>query len=268
MSEDHVAGIRREYTHAELVEKDLAPEPMAQFRVWMGEALAAGVIEPTAMTVATVGRAAGAGEGWPSARVVLLKGYDERGFVFYTNYESRKGRELEENPRAALVFHWPQQDRQVRIEGTVEKTSRAETEAYFASRPVKSQLGAWASHQSAPIGDREELERALAAVTERFAGGEVPAPGEWGGYRVRPSRVEFWQGRRSRLHDRLVYVRREPDPVGGSASASAGVPGLSTSAPGSSVLGSAASASSSSTSVAPAGLAGAASEWTIERLQP
>ena len=237
MSEDHVAGIRREYTHAELVEGDLAPEPMAQFRVWMGEALAAGVVEPTAMTLATAASAEGK-EAWPSARVVLLKGYDERGLLFYTNYESRKGKELEENRRAALVFHWPQLDRQVRIEGTVEKTSRGETEAYFATRPVKSQLGAWASQQSAPIGDRAQLEQALAAVTERFAGSEVPAPEEWGGYRVRPSRVEFWQGRRSRLHDRLVYVRREPGPADGP-----------------------------DVSAAPE-LAGAAGEWTIERLQP
>src|SRR4051794_5726943 len=151
-------------------------------------------------------------DGRPAARVVLLKGIDERGLVFYTHYDSDKGRQLAANPRAALVFYWAPLDRQVRIEGTVEKTSQEESEAYFASRPRGSQLGAWASPQSRPLTSREELERRAAAVAERFADGDIPLPEGWGGFRVRPEVVEFWQGRPSRLHDRLRYVQ---DPEGG-----------------------------------------------------
>jgi len=198
----NVSDVRREYERAGLSEDELAADPIQQFRLWLDQAMAADPQEFTAMTLATAGR-----DGRPSARIVLLKGVDERGFVFYTNYESRKGRELLENPRAALVFYWAALDRQVRVEGTVERTSREESEAYFRSRPPGSRLGAWASPQSERISGREEIERRVREAESRFPDGEVPLPDSWGGFRVRPEEIEFWQGRTSRLHDRLRYVR-------------------------------------------------------------
>jgi pyridoxamine 5'-phosphate oxidase len=193
--------MRRDYTErGPLLEGDLAAGWPAQFAAWFAEAAAYGLPEPNAMIVATADR-----DGHPSARTVLLKGYDERGFVFYTNYLSRKGRELQANPYASLVFPWFPMQRQVLVAGAVERVSRAETEAYFATRPRGSQLGAWASPQSEVVPDRAAVEAGLAAATERFGDGPIPAPPHWGGLRVIPETVEFWQGRSSRLHDRLRY---------------------------------------------------------------
>ena len=193
-------GLRREYTRAGLRETDLAPGPMDQFRRWFDEALAAGLHEPNAMTVATA-----TADGRPSARVVLLKGFDERGFVFYTNYEGRKGRELGENPRAALIFYWGELERQVRVEGRVSRVPGEESDAYYGSRPRGSRLGAWASAQSREVESREDLEARLGGLGAEYEGREIGRPPFWGGYVVEPEVVEFWQGRENRLHDRLVY---------------------------------------------------------------
>ncbi len=200
---DH-AALRREYTRAGLREPDAAPDPLQQFRRWFDEALNAGLHEPNAMTLATA-----TPDGRPSARVVLLKGFDGRGFVFYTNYEGRKAGELEANPYCALVFYWGELERQVRVEGRADRVPAAESDAYYASRPRGSQLGAWVSEQSRPAGSRRDLEERLRELEKEYEGREILRPPFWGGYQVAPERLEFWQGRENRLHDRLLYDRRD-----------------------------------------------------------
>ena len=196
------ASLRTEYMRAALDEHALDADPLAQFVRWFDEALAAGVPEANAMTLATVGP-----EGRPSARIVLLKGVDARGLAFFTNYDSRKGRELARDARVALLFFWPELERQVRIEGSAGRVAAAESDAYFRERPRESQLSAWASPQSEPIPDRAFLDARLAELRARFTG-DVPRPPHWGGIRVVPRCFEFWQGRASRTHDRLRYTRQ------------------------------------------------------------
>jgi pyridoxamine 5'-phosphate oxidase len=198
-----VAALRKEYTSRGLRRAELDPDPFQQFKLWFDESVrTAGDREPNAMTLATASK-----HGVPSARIVLLKGFSERGFIFFTNYESRKARDLLENPRAALNFHWPWLERQIQVEGGAEKVSREESKIYFDKRPIGSRLGAMVSQQSSVIESRELLERRLDKVAADYRNDAPPVPDFWGGYLVRPERFEFWQGRENRLHDRFLYSK-------------------------------------------------------------
>lgn len=203
MFDKSVADLRRNYVAGTLDEENALTDPLEQFAVWFDDALKADIHEPNAMTLATVDA-----ENKPAARIVLLKGFDERGFVFYTNYLSQKGLEISNNPNAALVFWWDKLERQVRISGETEKISAEESDAYFHSRPFESRLGAWASEQSQVVAGREPLESKWQELIEKFSNQEVPRPPHWGGFRVKATSIEFWQGRSSRLHDRLRYTKQ------------------------------------------------------------
>ncbi|HEY1024381.1 MAG TPA: pyridoxamine 5'-phosphate oxidase [Sphingobacteriaceae bacterium] len=199
-----IENLRQEYRTSELLEKEIAKDPFKQFEKWFKDAMMSDLLEPNIMTLATA-----TADGKPSARIVLLKGFDDNGFIFYTNYLSRKGKEIAKNPYASLVFYWHELERQVRIEGTIEKLSKEESERYFHSRPKDSQIGAAASPQSQVINNRKELEEKWEALEEKYHNKEVPKPSYWGGYIVKPQIVEFWQGRPGRLHDRIMFRKAD-----------------------------------------------------------
>lgn len=199
---DYIYALRNDYQTNSLDEENAKRNPFEQFEIWLNEAIAKDADEPNAMVITTADA-----EGKPSARIVLLRGYDKNGFVFFTNYNSQKADDIAENPQASILFYWAKLERQIRIEGTISKTSRRLSKDYFASRPRESQIGAWASDQSSEISSRQELEEKIAELEKKFEGKEVPCPDFWGGYILKPNSFEFWQGRKNRLHDRLRYTK-------------------------------------------------------------